>query len=45
MKEIERLIMSYLWAGQKVSAHSRVALVVLFCTKNEGGVGLISLVA
>lgn len=45
LKEIEKLIVSFLWARQKDSALNRVNLETLFCSKQEGGVGLISLIA
>jgi hypothetical protein len=43
LKELENMLISFLWPGQKVTAHSRVGLKYLVQRTSKGGLGLISL--
>jgi hypothetical protein len=43
LRKLERLMIKYLWARQKVSAAPKVLEKILFKTVQEGGIGLISL--
>jgi hypothetical protein len=43
IKELESMMLSFLWAGQKASAHPRVGLPYLVQPTSKGGLGLIAL--